>query len=78
MAGFQVALENIQRIEAQVDRTAHRLASLPLSVQSAAGDTVSLSDEMVSLMEARTDLGATTALIRTEMEMEERILDVLA
>jgi hypothetical protein len=77
MLGFQAALENIQKIEAQVDRTARRIACLPLSVQSPSGDTVSLSDDMVTLMKARTDLGATTALIRTEMEMEQHILDVL-
>lgn len=77
MVGFQAALQNLRRIEDQVDRTAARLATLPLAVSSEAGDTVSLSEEMVALIQARTNLGATTALIRTEAEMERHILDVL-
>ena len=76
MVGFDAALENIQRIEARVDLTAHRVAEVSLGTD-APGDVISLSDEAVSLLKARTDLGATTALIRTLAEMQDHILDVL-
>ena len=76
MVGFDAALQNIQRIEARVDSTARNIAALPLSADEP-GDSVSLSDQMVSLLQARTDLGATTALIRTEAEMQDHLLDVL-
>jgi hypothetical protein len=78
MPGFDVALANVHRIEARLDRSARNIAGLPLDAGQAAGDTVSLSDEMVALMNSRTTLGATAALIRTEADMEKNLLDVFA
>jgi len=77
MLGFEAALESIRKIEERVDRTAERIASLPFTLSSPTGDTVSLSDEMVALLEARTELGATTAVIRTEDEIQQHLLDIL-
>ena len=72
------ALNGLDQAEAMLERTADRLARLPLALeQPAPQDAVELSAEMVSLLEARNYFRINTRVLNTAFEMEEQLLDVL-
>ena len=77
MIRLDTALQGLDRAEKKLEATAQRLARLPASAESAAPeDSVSLSDEMVALMEARSLFAVNTRVIRTANEMEQDLLDM--
>jgi len=78
MRVFDVALEGLNQAEAVLERTAARLARLPLTLeQPAPQDCVDLSAEMVALLEARNLFQVNTRVLRTADEMSRGLLDVL-
>jgi len=77
MADFSIPLAGMQRAEDLLNRTAERLASLPLSTSDAPVDTVDLSAEMVALIEARNMMAVNVKAAQTADEMARRTLDLL-
>lgn len=78
MRAVDTALNGLDQAEALLERTADRLARLPLAgAQGAPQDAVDLSAEMVSLLEARNHFQVSTRVLKTAFEMEEHLLDVL-
>ncbi len=78
MRVVDTALNGLDQAEALLERTADRLARLPLALeQPAPQDSVDLSAEMVSLIEARHHFQINTRVLKTAFELEERLLDVL-
>lgn len=72
------ALDGLHRAEAKLERTADRLARLPSARElSAPEDYVDLSEEMVTLLEARQHFKLNTAVLKTALEMEDHLLDML-
>ncbi len=69
---MKVSLEGLAQAEALLDRSAQRIAR---STFNATGeDTVSLSDEMVALIEARTGFQANVKAVQTADEMNKSLL----
>jgi flagellar basal body rod protein FlgC len=76
-----IGLDGLKRAEEKLERTAKELARMPLSAGAegtAAADEVSLSDSMVSLLEARHSYEANLKLIGIEDELARNAIDLLA
>jgi hypothetical protein len=71
------ALGGLQQAEDLLKRTASRLARLPLGATTPPQDQVSLSDEAVSLLEAKTAFRANLGSIKVGDEMEKSTLEML-
>jgi flagellar basal body rod protein FlgG len=69
---LNTALGGLERAAGQVDKTASRIAQ-----PATAADTVDLSTEMVSLMQARADFEANTKSLKTEDQMTRAALDLI-
>ena len=74
MNGLDSPLEGLARAQSSFDRAADKIAKSPL-VNSQ--DRVSLSDDMVALMNARNDYEANLKSLKTSNEMTQKLLDVL-
>lgn len=73
-----IALEGMHRAETRLERTAGRLAQVgTASAGNAPADTVSLSDEMVSLLSARNEFAIGARVLETAQEIERNVLDIL-
>jgi flagellar hook-associated protein FlgK len=70
------ALEGLDRAEAELERTAERIARLPVSAGHPE-DQVNLSEEMVKLIRVRHSYEANLKVLQTANEMEEHLIDVL-
>jgi hypothetical protein len=78
LKAVDVAWHGFGQVEARLERTASRLARLPLALEQPVGqDAVELSAEMVSLLEARHLFQVNARVLKTAFEMEARLLDVL-
>ena len=66
------------RAEAALDKTARRLAHMPVSVEEAAGDRVDLGSEMLALLAARIAYRTNLRIIETGDELQRSTLDLLA
>jgi len=78
--GMQVmytALGGLQQADDLLDRTASRLARLPL-LAGAPQDEVSLSDEAVALLQAKNGFQANLGALKVGDEMEQSALEMLA
>jgi hypothetical protein len=75
MQALQAALEGLQNAELKLDQTARRLVDA--TSPDAPVDSVSLSDEVVAMLEARNQAAASASVLHTSQEMEKRMLDVL-
>ena len=71
------AMGGLQHAEDRVERTAARLARSPFSI-AAPQDEVSLSDEAVSLLSAKTGFEANLATIKVADDMQKGALSLLA
>lgn len=69
---LSVALDNISRATTNLDAVAARFAKI-----SDPQDSVDLSAEMVALMEARTAVEASLAVLRTANEINQNLVDLL-
>jgi flagellar hook protein FlgE len=72
---FAIALQGLQQALGQLDKSAGRIARFPAQAPS---DEVSLSDEMVSLLQARQDFEANLRVAKTADELQRQTLDMLA
>jgi flagellar hook protein FlgE len=70
MIDFSIPLAGLDRATSSLNQTASRLAAGP-------ADTVELSAEMVSLIQARNDFATNTKVIQTEDQMTKSLLNML-
>ena len=70
-----ISLQGMNQAQGQLEKTAARVAQAPAPQ---AGDSVDLSDQMVSLLTARNDFQANAATEHTANEMTKATLDLLA
>ncbi len=70
------ALVGLKRAEAKVERSAERIAKLPLTA-SDPGDEVHLSEEIVSMIQARNAFEANIETLKTAAEIESHAIDLL-
>ena len=75
MLALQAALAGLQNAELKLDKSAQRL--IEATSPDAPADSVSLSDEVVAMIEARNSASAAVSVFHTSQEMDKRILDVL-
>jgi flagellar basal body rod protein FlgC len=74
-----IALQGLDQASAQLDAAASRLANVgTTSPDGASLDTVSLSDEMVALMSARTLFAANLATLKTADQIQKSTIDLMA
>ena len=75
-----IAQQGLQQAQSQVDKAAQGIAqtSMNTATDQTSADTVSLSDQMVSLMTARSQFEADLGLAHTADEMQKQTLKVLA
>lgn len=69
-----IGLQGMKQAEGRLEKTASKLAK----IGTPETDTVSLSDEMVSLLSEKNDFAINTKLVQTGDEMQKRVLDILA
>jgi len=74
MIDFSVPMSGLDRATSSVNQTAATIAKTGFT---ASGDSVELSSEMTSLMQARRDFEANTKVIHTEDEMTKSLLNVI-
>jgi len=73
------ALQGLDQAQAQVNRSAARLASIGTSTAAGAGvDTADLSQEMVSLLAAKNQFGANIDILKIADEMQKNTINLLA
>lgn len=70
------ALEGLDRAEAKLQRAADRIARASLP-PGESGDPVNLSEEIVSLLEARTAYKTNLRALKTAEELQGLLIDVL-
>jgi flagellar hook protein FlgE len=73
MIDFSTPLAGMERASASVNQTASKIAQSSLN---GSGDSVDLSAEMVSLMQAQNDFKANTKVIQTEDDMNKSLLNI--
>ncbi|MEO7144224.1 MAG: flagellar basal body rod C-terminal domain-containing protein [Bryobacteraceae bacterium] len=78
MIDFSTPLEGMSRAESALNAVAGRIAQAPFSSLSATPqDTVDLSSDMVSLLQARNDFTANTKVFHTADEMTRTLLSMI-
>lgn len=77
MSIVQSGLEGLQRAQAAAEKTAARVAQLPLSQGGPPEDVVDLSVEAVALMQARNAFSANVKAVETGDDMQRSTLDLL-
>ena len=79
MGSFSVPALGMSDAVAQLNKTAARLASATAALANPdqSGDVVSLSDEMVALMQARTMFQANVESAKTVDEIQQSTLSIL-
>jgi flagellar hook protein FlgE len=79
MGIFAIGLQGLEHAQASVQKTAERLAGTgAASTSPGTPDTVDISQEMVSLMQARNDFAANIRMLKTADEMQRQVMDLLA
>jgi len=73
-----IALQGLDQASAQLDAAASKIASVGASPNGANLDTVSLSEEMVALMSAKTLYSANIATLKTSEQMQKSTIDLMA
>jgi len=74
-----IAQQGLQQAQGQADKAAQGIARTGMDTAGQPpADTVSLSDQMVSLMTARNQFAADLGLAHTADEMQKQTLDLLA
>jgi len=72
-----IALQGLEQADAQLNTAAARIAGAA-STGGAGPDTVSLSEEMVALMSAKTAASANIATLKTADQMQQNLIDITA
>lgn len=74
MIDFTIPLTGLDRATASLDRTASRIAGVG---QSAPGDTLDLSSEMVALIEAKRTFQTNAKVIQSEDDLTKSLLNLI-
>jgi hypothetical protein len=77
MSIVQSGLEGLARAQAALEKTAGRVASLPLSTGGPAEDVVDISAEAVALMAAKNAFQASLKVVETGGQLQQSALDVM-
>lgn len=78
MIDFSTPLAGLDRAESKINQVASELAHAGTATTGApGGDTVDLSAEMVSLLQARNDYSGNLKIIQSEDDMNKSLLNVL-
>ena len=72
-----IAQQGLHQAQGQVEKAAQRIAQVGMDAQ-VPGDSVSLSDNMVSLLNAKNQFEANLGLAKTAYDMQKKTLDLLA
>lgn len=72
-----IALDGMNRAASALDKTATRIARMPLSAEAPPADSVDLSQDMVDLLAARRSFEANVKTARTGDELTRTLLDML-
>ena len=73
-----IALEALERAQAQLDLTAERLSGAgQVPPDGAPVDTVDLSREVVALLSARTEFATHARVLETANEIDRQVVDLL-
>jgi flagellar hook protein FlgE len=75
MIGFNTSLEGLARSEAQFNQAAQQIAQLPATPEG--GDTVSLSDAAVQLIQSKNNFDANTKAIKIEDQMTQSLMSIV-
>lgn len=79
MPPINAALQGLTAAERRLEQSAGRLSRAPLAGEEAAeGDSVSLSDEAVGLIEARNAYEMNLQVLKVSDEMMKKLVDFLA
>jgi flagellar hook protein FlgE len=74
-----IALQGLEQASAQVDAAAGQIASAGSGTDGAVPvDIVSLSEEMVALMSAKTAFAANISVLKTAEQTQQSVLNVMA
>lgn len=77
MVGLSAPLEGLSRAETSFDSAAAKIAQ-PVSLDAPdPQDQVSLSDQMVALMQARNEYEANLKSLQTGFQMQKTLLDLM-
>jgi flagellar hook protein FlgE len=77
MVGLSAPLEGLSRAQASFDHAAANIAR-PVSIDSQAPqDQVSMSDQMVALLEAKNSYEANLKTLQTGNQMQKTLLDLI-
>ena len=75
MTSIDASVQSIHNAFARVDSVAQRVASL---ADPASADSVDLSAEMVSLIEAKNQVAVSVKTFQAVTDMQSNLLDILA
>jgi hypothetical protein len=79
VGNLSVSLNALRTAESRINETAKRLSRFPLSLESGqASDVVELSTETVSLLQNQRVAEANLNAWRSQSEIQQRVLDLLA
>ena len=78
MDASSIALQGLEQASAQVDAIASLIASAGSPDSPVPVDTVSLSEEMVALMSAKTAFAANVDVLKTAEQAQQNVLNVMA
>jgi len=79
MDASAIALQGLEQASTQVDAAAVRIASAGSASDGGGSlDTVSLSEEMVALMSAKTAFAANVSVLKTAEQTQQSLLNVMA
>ena len=74
-----IALQGLEQASAQVDGAASQIASAgSFSDGAVPTDIVSLSEEMVALMSAKTAFSANVDVVKTAEQLQQSVLNLMA
>jgi len=74
-----IALQGLERAQAQVERTASRLASVGSgSPDGGVVDTLDLSQEMVALLSSKSEFAANINMLKVADDMQKSTISLLA
>ena len=75
MGASSIALQGLQQADTQLENAASNIASVS-AVSATGGDSVDLSQEMVAMVAAQQQFDANLATLKTEDQIEQRLVDL--
>jgi flagellar basal body rod protein FlgB len=75
MGASSISLQGLQHADTQLENAASKIASVS-AVSATGGDSVDLSQEMVAMVAAQQQFDANLATLKTEDQVEQRLVDM--